>query len=183
FGGAHGHANANLARALGDRNQHDVHDPDAADEQRHAGDGTEQDGHDAAGGVGDIGNVGDISHAEVVTLARADAVPGVEEIADLLLDAVGDFLGGGGDGDVLQPGLAAELFLQGGVGDVDVVVLVLAEAGLALGQQGADDGEGQVLDADGAADRIAAVREEVEIDGGAEDADVVGLGDVPVGEV
>ena len=34
----HCHAQANLTRALGDRNQHDVHDADAADEQRHRGD-------------------------------------------------------------------------------------------------------------------------------------------------
>src|SRR5216683_4870788 len=31
---AHGHAQADLPRALGDRNQHDVHDADPADDQR-----------------------------------------------------------------------------------------------------------------------------------------------------
>ena len=36
--GAERLADADLARALGDRHQHDVHDADAADEQRHRGD-------------------------------------------------------------------------------------------------------------------------------------------------
>ena len=34
--GAHRHADADLARPLGDADQHDVHDPDAAHQQRHA---------------------------------------------------------------------------------------------------------------------------------------------------
>ena len=37
------HAQADLARALGDRHQHDVHDADAADEERHRRDRGEQD--------------------------------------------------------------------------------------------------------------------------------------------
>src|SRR5664280_3298367 len=41
-------ANADLARALRDAHQHDVHDPDAADEQRDRGDDTEQDGQGLA---------------------------------------------------------------------------------------------------------------------------------------
>ena len=37
-----GHADADLARPLGDADEHDVHDADAADEQRHGGDAAEQ---------------------------------------------------------------------------------------------------------------------------------------------
>ena len=40
--GADGHADADLARPLGDAHQHDVHHADAADEQRHGGDRREQ---------------------------------------------------------------------------------------------------------------------------------------------
>ena len=36
--GADGHADADFARALGDADEHDVHDADAADQQRNAGD-------------------------------------------------------------------------------------------------------------------------------------------------
>ena len=38
---------ADLARALGDRDQHDVHDADAAHQQADAGDGAEQRGQHA----------------------------------------------------------------------------------------------------------------------------------------
>ena len=40
---AHGHADADLARALRHADEHDVHDADAADDERNAGDGQEQD--------------------------------------------------------------------------------------------------------------------------------------------
>src|SRR3546814_8707175 len=40
--GAHRHAQADFADALGHRHQHDVHDADAADQQRNAGHGAEQ---------------------------------------------------------------------------------------------------------------------------------------------
>ena len=42
--GAQGLAEADLPDPFGDRDQHDVHDPDAADQQRDAGDAAEQDG-------------------------------------------------------------------------------------------------------------------------------------------
>ena len=41
--GADGFAHADLARALGDRHQHDVHDADAAHQQGDAGDAAQQD--------------------------------------------------------------------------------------------------------------------------------------------
>ena len=44
--GAERFANADLARPLGDRHEHDVHDADAADEQRHRRDAGEQVGDD-----------------------------------------------------------------------------------------------------------------------------------------
>ena len=45
--GADGLAHADLARPLDDRNEHDVHDADAADEQRQAGDEQADDGNRA----------------------------------------------------------------------------------------------------------------------------------------
>ena len=43
-------ADADLAGPLGDRDEHDVHDPDAADDQRDRGDPAEQQGQRAADG-------------------------------------------------------------------------------------------------------------------------------------
>ena len=40
-------AEADLSDSFGDRDQHDVHDPDAADQQRDGGDAAEQDGEGA----------------------------------------------------------------------------------------------------------------------------------------
>ena len=49
-GGAEGFADADLAGALGDGDEHDVHDADAAEREREQGDGGEEDGH----GVEDV---------------------------------------------------------------------------------------------------------------------------------
>ncbi len=46
--GADGEADADLARPLGHRDQHDVHDADAADEQADAGDRRQEAGQHAA---------------------------------------------------------------------------------------------------------------------------------------
>ena len=43
---ADGDADADLASALGDADKHDVHDADAADQERHARDGPQQQGDD-----------------------------------------------------------------------------------------------------------------------------------------
>ena len=40
--GADGHAQADFAGALGDADEHDIHDADATHEQRHGGDGGQQ---------------------------------------------------------------------------------------------------------------------------------------------
>ena len=67
--GADRQADADLARALGHRDQHDVHDADAADQQADAGDRRQQTGEHA----GDAGeHAGDLRHvedAEIVALA------------------------------------------------------------------------------------------------------------------
>ena len=53
---ADGHARADLARSLGYADEHDVHDSDAADDQRNAGDRAEQSGHDVGRRRGRIGD-------------------------------------------------------------------------------------------------------------------------------
>jgi hypothetical protein len=73
--GADGHADADLARPLGDRDEHDVHDADAADEQRHRGDGAEQQRHHARRfGCRVGGRRGQVAQVEVVVLSFAQAV-------------------------------------------------------------------------------------------------------------
>ena len=48
---ADGHADTDLAGALGHGNEHDVHDADAADEQAYPGHGTQQRGHHLRAGA------------------------------------------------------------------------------------------------------------------------------------
>ena len=71
--GAERLADADLARPLGDRDEHDVHDADAGDDQRDDADDEGAD-LDAGGGLVEVADravVGE--HVEVVLLARVDA--------------------------------------------------------------------------------------------------------------
>ena len=75
-GGAERLAHAHLAGALGDRDEHDVHDPDPAHEQTHRGHAREQVGEHLrrlGGGGEEVGLVADL---EVVGAAGGGAVPG-----------------------------------------------------------------------------------------------------------
>ena len=85
--GADGHADADLARPLGDRDEHDVHDPDAADEERDAGDRPEEDGHRPRLLLGLLEHLGLRTDHEVVFLAGrpVDPVTLPQERRDLLL--------------------------------------------------------------------------------------------------
>ena len=82
--GAEGLADADLAGPLLDRDEHDVHDPDAADQQADRGD----DDHDQVGRAGDL--VVEVEHrvlgqdGEVVGLAEGDLAALAEEAGDLL---------------------------------------------------------------------------------------------------
>ena len=80
--------------------------------------------------------------------------------------------------DVLIAGDAALHRLQR---HEDDVVLILAEAGIALRRQDADDGTGNLANADSGADRISAL-EKRGGGGGAEDADGAAGADLAVGE-
>ena len=79
------HAQPDLARALGDRHQHDVHDADAADQQRDRGDRREQQRHDAARLLLRLQHLGQVAQREVVVLPRLQAVALAQQAADLLL--------------------------------------------------------------------------------------------------
>ncbi len=78
---ADGEPQADLAGALGDRDQHDVHDADAADEQRHAGDRRQQRRHRPRGFGADAGDLFLRADHEVVRLARRQLVPHPQRLA------------------------------------------------------------------------------------------------------
>jgi len=86
--GTHGHSQTYLARSLGDRNQHDVHNADSADNQRYTGDGCQQHGHRAFRFCPCLKILGDIAYIEIIWLAGADPVALSQQLYDLLLSGI-----------------------------------------------------------------------------------------------
>ena len=72
--GADGHPQADLADALRDRHEHDVHDADAAHEQGDRRDRREQHGHRAGDGAHGGGDLRHVDDAEVVVVGVREAV-------------------------------------------------------------------------------------------------------------
>jgi hypothetical protein len=70
---AEGEPQPDLAGALGDRDQHDVHDRDAADDERDRGDRGKQPGEGARRGVLQRHRLGRVGDGEVVGLIRGAA--------------------------------------------------------------------------------------------------------------
>ena len=140
-------ADADLAGPLADRDQHDVHDPDAADDQRDRGDPAEQQrqrGGDRRRRLEQLGLVEDV---EVGGVGGRQLVPVTEQRGDL--GARRGHPVGVGDGDADRPdGVAAdEILLDDADRDDDLVVGIL-EPGPALGLEDADDPERQAADRD-----------------------------------
>ena len=63
------HPDADLAGPLGDRDEHDVHDPDPADDQRDAGDRAEEECHRPGVAVRRVGDLLLVADREVVVPA------------------------------------------------------------------------------------------------------------------
>jgi hypothetical protein len=72
FQRADGQAQADLARALGDADQHDVHDADAAHQQAHRGHRAQQGGQHAHGAGQRFGQLLGVEDVEVVVVAVAE---------------------------------------------------------------------------------------------------------------
>ena len=162
--GAHGFADADLIGALGHRDQHDVHDADAAHQQA---DGAEHHHHQERHG-GDLAEIGDHlfggGEREVVGLvvghAAVDAQHGphfVQRLRELAFDGADD------DGVLARVG---EHLLHHAVGHQDAVVGV-AEERRRGAQHGADHRELVAIHVDGLADGID-VGEEALLDVGAD---------------
>ena len=80
-----GHPEADLAGPLGHRHQHDVHDADAADQERDGRDRRQQHRHDAGRFLLGREHLGEDADLEVVVLARLQPVALPQDGPDLLL--------------------------------------------------------------------------------------------------
>ena len=176
--GTDGKADADLAGALGDGDEHDIHDAYAADEQAHAGHGTEQGGHHLGAGADDIGELEGIEDVEVIFLVGGD-FPALAHDGTYVCDDLSTGVAGlAGDHDlvnILAVLAAGEAAQDGGVGGDDVIVQIIAEAALAFHGGDADDFHGHVFDADFLPHGIDAYAEEFFADGLADDADGGGV--------
>ena len=76
-------AQADLAGALGDRHQHDVHDANPADQQRDGGNSTQEDGQHVGDGAGRVEKILLGQDGEIVG-ADGSAVTGAQDVANLL---------------------------------------------------------------------------------------------------
>src|SRR5690606_35856294 len=91
------HAHADFAGTLGDRDQHDVHHPNAADHQRNQRDHRDQQGHGAAGLLDGLADGVGVHHEEIL-----HAVAAGEQADDALLGGVAGDRVVDAHGDALQ---------------------------------------------------------------------------------
>ena len=155
-GGADGEADADLVRALGHGDEHDVHDADAADQQRHTCHRREQHGHELRRGAQRLGDLPRIEDVEVVVLVALQVPPLAHDLRDLgdQLQAVRAFHGGDGDLiDVMRRRFADQPTLQRGKRHDDGVILV-AHARLAFRRQQPDDLARSTPDANAGSDGV-----------------------------
>ena len=76
-------ADADLAGPLADRDEHDVHDPDAADDQRDRGDPAEQEGQRRADRGRGLEQLGLVEDLEVVVIRRREVVAVAQQRREL----------------------------------------------------------------------------------------------------
>ena len=181
FAGADGESDADLAGPFGDGDEHDVHDADAADEQRDAGDGAEQPGHDFRSRGGELGDFLLGANHEVVVAAGLDAVALAEQIGNVAADLF-DLIGrSGAEVDGAQKILPEKTAHGSCVRHEHSVILILAHHIGSLGREKSDDGERRAVDADHGTDWVG-IFEELFRRGLAEDGDAGAGADVLFGD-
>src|SRR2546427_684635 len=94
------HPQTNLPSSFRHRNQHDVHDPDAADQERDRGDGGQEHGQDPRRLFLGLQDFREVAQPEVVWLIRPEAMALTKQGSDLLFSffhrtGVADFDGDG----------------------------------------------------------------------------------------
>ena len=120
--GADGFADTDFVGAFGDRDEHDIHDADAADDERNGGDEGEDAGNNREEGVGGVSDFVAIGNGEILVAGFVVFQTGVD-LGTGGFERVG---GGGFDVDLLNLG-GTDDFIHGfdihdeGVVEVDVV--------------------------------------------------------------
>ena len=167
--GADRQANPDLAGPLRHRDEHDVHDPDPADEQRDRGDAGEERGQHAGDSAHELLDLAEVTDREVVVLALVDPPPLAEELLDLLLGLGDPLLGGRRHHHRPERLRAGDPPAEGRQGHEDDVVLISPEGRRPPLFEHADDLTAEIMDANFGAERVL-ILEEVATDGLADEA-------------
>src|SRR6202044_3809168 len=150
--GADGEPDSDLARSLGHRHQHDVHDADSSDKQAHRRDGREKCREDQSHCRDDLRNLLEIFDVEIVDLAWND-VPGLAHQALDQILYMGHVLRAVDQNpDDVHFGVARDLALNGLQGHQHKLIHVLTECAHAFRLENPDDFAGDLVDADALTD-------------------------------
>src|SRR6185503_10323515 len=150
---------ADLARALGDRDEHDVHDPDAADEQADRGDGGEENRESTRRLLHHLIDLGDVVDLEIDGRRRRQ-MPALAHQLGHVADHLRYVFGPARcDPDESHIRVAGDAALQRADRHDHDIVLILAEGGLAFGLEHAHDLAGRIADADIGADGVLAAEQ------------------------
>jgi hypothetical protein len=84
--GADGHAEPDFSRALGDRHQENIHDPDTADNQRDGRDAHQHQHHRPTRPRDGFGNVLHGADREVIFIRWVDVMPDSQKFLDVFRD-------------------------------------------------------------------------------------------------
>src|SRR5205809_3579607 len=83
--GSHGHPQPNFSGSFGHRDQHDVHDPDTAHEQRDRGNGRQEHRQDARRFFLGLKDLREVAKPEIIGVGRLEAMSLAKQASDLLL--------------------------------------------------------------------------------------------------
>ena len=168
--GTDGETDTDLAGPFGDRDQHDIHDADTADQQTDRGNRTQQPGKHLGRSRHHADEFLHVIDMEVIVFTRCNAATLAHQTLDILLD----FISGNAvlSRDVYGPDvrISGDAPLDGTKWQKHKIVLILAETGLALGLQLADHLAGQFFQTNGGTQSFL-VPKEFSTHGGAKDTD------------
>src|SRR5436190_5120200 len=123
----HGQADADFAGALGDTDEHDVHDTDAADNEGNTRKGTDQDRHDPVVRVKKLAHLRLAPDGKILLFIGCNLVGLAQYGNDLIGDVTHHVRSGSSGAEGSELGIAGQAFHNAGVRHDDDVVLILAE--------------------------------------------------------
>src|SRR5579859_2912648 len=78
------HTKADFARSFGHRNEQDVHDADATDDEGYRSYSRQKQRHDSAAAFSRFGDLTQVADREIIRIPRSDTVPACEQLGHLI---------------------------------------------------------------------------------------------------